>query len=345
MKSLNVAVVGAGLIGEVHARAYSEHPRCRMSWVCDADAARARRLARACGCRATTRAADLAADPDLDAASVATPDFAHRAPVLALLRGGKHVLCEKPLATRTADAAAMVREARKRGLELMVDFQNRWSPLFLEARKHVDAGELGDLVCGYARLSNTLFVPLKMLSWASRSGPEWFLLPHVLDLVRWLTGRRKIVEVHALGRRGTLKSMGVNAFDAVHTAVRFRDGSFCTFENSWVMPESWPTLIDFRVSLQGTRGKIEVEGGDQGISVTGPKKHATPFVLAEQNAFGRRTGFFAEPVLHFADSLLAGRRPECPGEDGLVATQVVEAALKSIRTGRPVKLTASSRKR
>jgi predicted dehydrogenase len=335
---LNVAVVGAGLIGDVHARAYGEHPRCNLAWICDSDAARARKMARRFGCRATTKISDLARDGELHAASVATPDFAHRAPVMALLRGGKHVLCEKPLSTRAAEARAMVREARRRKLSLMVDFQNRWSPLFLEVKKRIDAGELGDLACGYARLSNTLFVPLKMLSWASKSGPEWFLLPHVLDLVRWLTGRKPIVEVRAFGRKKILRSRGVNAFDAVQTSVRFKDGSFCTFENSWVMPEAWPTLIDFSLSLQGSAGKIEVEGGDQGLSVTGPKTHATPFVLAEQNAFGRRTGFFAEPVLHFADALLDGREPECPGEDGLVATEVVAAAVKSIRTGRPVRL-------
>jgi len=340
VNELKVAVVGAGLIGEVHARAYAEHPGCRLTWVCDRDARRARKMARAHDCLATTRLSDLARDPELDAASVATPDFAHKAAVMALLGGGKHVLCEKPLATNSRDAAAMVRAARRKKLVLMVDFQNRWSPLFLEARKRIDAGELGDLVCGYARLSNTLFVPLKMLAWASRSGPEWFLLPHVLDLVRWLTGRKPIAEVRAFGRKKILKSRGVDAFDAVQTSVRFRDGSFCTFENSWVMPEAWPTLIDFRVSLQGSRGKIEIEGGDQGLSVTGPKNHATPFVLAEQNAFGRRTGFFAQPVLHFADALLAGREPECPGEDGLVATRVVEAAVKSIRSGRPVKLSS-----
>jgi predicted dehydrogenase len=337
MSDLKVAVVGAGLIGDVHARAYAEHPDCLLTWVCDTDLARARKMARTYGCRATTKVSDLARDDELHAASVATPDFAHKPAVLALLGGGKHVLCEKPLATKTSDAAMMVREARRRKLALMVDFQNRWSPLFLEAKKRIETGELGDFVCGYARLSNTLFVPLKMLSWASKSGPEWFLLPHVLDLVRWLTGRKPIAEVRAFGRKKILKARGVNAFDAVQTAVRFRDGSFCTFENSWVMPDAWPTLVDFKVSLQGSVGKIEIEGGDQGLSVTGPKKHATPFVLAEQNAFGRRTGFFAEPVLHFADALLAGREPECPGEDGLVATQVVEAAVKSIRSGKPVK--------
>jgi len=123
-----------------------------------------------------------------------------------LLKAGKHVLCEKPLATKTRDAKAMVKAARKRGLYLMVDFQNRWSPLFLEAKKQIEDGELGELVTGYARLSNTLFVPTKMLAWAGKSGPEWFLLPHIFDLVRWMTGRKKIIEVFARGHKKILKA-------------------------------------------------------------------------------------------------------------------------------------------
>jgi len=337
MEKLNVAIVGAGLIGEVHAKAYASHGRCALRWVCDKNLARARALARKYGGRATRSMRALARDGDLHAASVATPDFAHREAVTALLAGGKHVLCEKPLATKPAEARAMVRAARKRGLSLMVDFQNRWSPLFLEAKKEIDSGRFGEFACGYARLSNTLFVPTKMLAWASKTGPEWFLLPHVFDLVRWLADRPPVAEVYAVGRKKVLKARGIDAFDFVQTTVRFRGGASCVFENAWIMPDSWPTLIDFKMSLQGSKGKIELVGDDQGVRIAG-RAYRTPFILADQNAFGKATGFFAEPVLHFADRLLAGREPECPGEDGLAATEVVAAAVRSIRTKRPVKL-------
>ena len=337
MPEVNFAVVGAGLIGEVHARAYSSHPGANLLWVCDIDAARARRIARRYGARATTDLRRIARDGEVHAASVATPDFAHRAPVMALLRGGKHVLCEKPLAMKSAEARAMAREARRRGLHLMVNFHNRWNPLFIEAKKEIDSGGFGDLVVGYARMSNPYSVPKKMLSWAGRSGPEWFLMPHLLDLVLWLAGPKKTRSVHASGRKKILKSMGINSYDAVQAAVEFTDGSFCTLESAWVMPDAWPSIIDFKLSLQGLRGKIEVAADNQGISVTG-KAHRTPFVIAEQCAFGKTTGFFQEPILHFVDALAEGRAPECPGEDGLVVTEVIEAAVRSIRTGRAVKL-------
>jgi predicted dehydrogenase len=338
MKELNVAIIGAGLLGETHAKAYTSHKRCNLLWVVDLNLKRAKALAKKYKCNAATDLNKVLKDKRVDAASVVTPDFAHKDITLKLLKAGKHVLCEKPLATNTKDAAAMVKEAKKRKLNLMVDFQNRWSPLFLETKKQIESGALGNLVCGYARLSNTLFVPTKMLAWAGRSGPEWFLLPHIFDLVRWMTGRKKIVEVFARGQKKILKSKGIDAFDSVQTSVKFADGSFFTFENSWVLPEGSPTMIDFKMSFLGSKGKIELNGDNQGIAVTNSKKMATPFILAEQNAFGKTTGFFQEPVLHFVDSLLAGKKPEAPGEDGLAATMAVEAAVISIKKGKPVKV-------
>jgi len=336
MEQLNVAVVGAGLIGEVHARAYAAHPGAKLCWVCDLDMKRARKLARRCGGRATTDVKDIARDPSVHAASVVTPDFAHRAPVMALLKGSKHVLCEKPLAMKTSDARAMAAAARKRGLSLMVNFHNRWNPLFLEAKKEMAPKRFGDFVLGYARLSNPYWVPKKLLSWAGRTGPEWFLLPHITDLVLWLTGYKDVESVRALGQKTILKSMGINAYDAVQVSVSFADGSFCTLESSWVLPDAWPSAIDFKLNLQGSRAKVEVVADDQGISVTG-RKHSTPYVSAEQNAFGKTTGFFQEPIMHFVDSLKAGREPECPAEQGVAVTAIIEAAVKSIRTGRAIK--------
>ncbi len=335
MEKLGVAVVGAGILGSVHAKTYAECDKSELLYVADTDAKRARVVAGKYGGRATTDAAKIAADEAVRAVSIATPDFAHRDLVVMMLKAGKHVLCEKPLATKASQARAMVKLARSRGLYLMVDFQNRWSPLFLQAKKEIESGSFGDFVMGYARLSNTLFVPTKMLSWAGRSGPECFLMPHNIDLVRWLTGRKPVVQVYAVGRKKLLKAKGIDAYDAVQAVVTFEDGSFCTFESAWIMPESWPSGIDFKVSLQGTKGKIEIVGDNQGVTVS-DATHRTPFVLAEQNAFGKTTGFFHLPILHFVDSLVARCEPECPGEDGLVATEVVEAVWKSIRSGRPV---------
>src|SRR5690606_38883755 len=114
---LPLAIVGAGLWGANHARALLAHPGVRIALVCDSDEARARALADTCGCAWTTDL-DAAARADVVAATVATPDHLHAGPTLAMLRAGKHVLVEKPLATTTAEAQTMVDAAESRGLKL-----------------------------------------------------------------------------------------------------------------------------------------------------------------------------------------------------------------------------------
>ena len=119
--------------------------------------------------------------------------------LLAMLDAGKHVLVEKPLATSVPEAQAMVAAADRAGVSLMVDFHARWHPLYMGAKGYVERGELGRPVMAYARLSDTIHVPTRMLAWGRQSGPEWFLFPHTMDLVRWLFAREP-VEALALWR-------------------------------------------------------------------------------------------------------------------------------------------------
>ena len=145
----------------------------------------ARTLAERFGCAWTT-SLDQLASSDVDAVTIATPDHLHAEPTLAMLRAGKHVLVEKPLATSVSEALAMTEAAEASGLKLMVDFHARWHPLFMSAKGYVERGELGALVMAYARLSDTIHVPTEMLNWSGHSGPEWFLFPHtMLNFYPW----------------------------------------------------------------------------------------------------------------------------------------------------------------
>ena len=76
-----------------------------------------------------------------------------------------------------------------------------------------------------------------MLGWSGRSGPEWFLFPHTMDIVRWLFDREP-VEVYAKGYRGVLEGKGIHCWDAIQAMVEFEGRAFCTFETSWIVPNS-----------------------------------------------------------------------------------------------------------
>jgi len=364
--ALKTAVVGCGIFGSYHVRAYAEYPRSELVLVCDLDEKRARALARRFGCDYTTKTSHVARRDDVQAVSIATPDFAHMKVALEMIRAGKDLLIEKPLATTTREAERIVTAARKGSVRVMVDFHNRFSSPFVKAKAEIDAGTLGTVVSGFARLSNKAAVPLKWLSWAGRSGPQWFLFPHVVDLVRWLTGQ-EAREVFALGTKGVLKAKGVDAYDTVQALVRFepsvaqplstgsagrprpplastprrksrnRPCLSVQFDTSWILPDSWPSNIDFKVELIGTKGTLNIDAERQLLEVAG-RRLEHPFITGSMDVHGQTAGFFQLPIRHFVDCLLDDTPFLCTGEDGLATTRIIEAIERSIKTGKPVKV-------
>jgi predicted dehydrogenase len=332
--SVRVGIIGAGLWGTNHALALKDHPGCALTVICDRDASRARALAERFGCEWTTSVEAVAAS-DVEAVTVATPDHLHAEPVLAMLAAGKHVLVEKPIATTVAEAAAMVEAADRAGRTLMVDFHARWHPLYMGAKAYVERGDLGPPVMGYARLSDTIYVPTEMLAWGSQSGPEWFLFPHTMDLVRWLFAREP-VEVYAKGTRGVLERRGINCWDTIQALVEFEGGAICTFETSWIVPNSFTNVVDNRVSIYGESGGLEVKNEPSLWAFT--DRFHTPFSSSSVTRYGKVWGYQYEPIRYFVDCVARGISPESTGRDGLVVTAMIAATLQSLAERRPVRV-------
>jgi predicted dehydrogenase len=320
--TVKMAVIGVGLFGEEHASAYSNHPQAKLVCVCDKNEARARQIAEKYRCEYTTRSEEVAAS-DVDGVSIATPDFAHLEPALQMIAAKKNLLIEKPLAVTLKEAQQIDDAAKQAGIKLMVDFHNRWNPPFVEAKNAIRDGKIGQPTMGYARLSNAISVPTEMLSWSTKSGPQWFLLPHIVDLMRWLVDA-EATEVFATGTRGILEEKGIDAYDTMQVMVRFGNDRFVTFETAWILPNSWPTLIDFKVNQVGSAGQLSVTGDNQGLVVTG-EKHKYPFVLG--------SGFVPKPICAFVDSLVNDTPTPTTGRDGVAATAIIEAAMRSLKSG------------
>ena len=335
MKTLKTAIVGCGLFGEVHCKGYAECARAQCVAVFDLNRTRAAQVAETYGYAVADSLDDIASDRSIKAVSIATPDFAHTEIALTLLDAGKHLLIEKPLTTKADEARQIIELARKKKRLVMVDFHNRWNPPFLTLKERIDAGEMGRPVMGYIRMANRLDVPFGMLSWAGRSGPHWFLFPHAVDIIRWLIGGQKALRVHAVGQKKILKRRGCDAYDAIQATVTFAD-CFVTFETCWVLPTTWPSVIDFRFNLVGAKSTAQVNCTDQGLHVGHTKGFDTPFVTGLVDAHGHTGGWMIMPMAHFVDCVLDGAEPIVTAEDGLAATQIIEAVERSIAEQRIV---------
>jgi predicted dehydrogenase len=144
---IRVALFACGWIQDFHARAVLAHPAGELVAVANHRQQTARVFAERHGIgRATTDWQGLAADPSVDAAIVSTPNGLHAPQSIALLRAGKDVLVEKPMATTVADCDAMLQAARGSRGSLMVAHCWRFHPDVVAMRQRVVVGEFGEVV-------------------------------------------------------------------------------------------------------------------------------------------------------------------------------------------------------
>ena len=340
MERAGFGVIGTGLFGENHARVFSRTPGVELVAICDQNEARAREVAERYGARRVyTDHHDLLADPAIRAVSIATPDFAHAEIAMAAAAAGKDILCEKPLATTVEEAQAIVDAASRAGVKLMVDFHNRVNPPLVAARDRVRDGSIGTPAYGYARLSNTTFVPTEMLRWANRTSALWFLGSHAVDIMRFILDDT-VVRVQAVTRSGILRQLGVDVPDFHVAIAEFSRGAVVTFEHAWILPRSQPMVYDFKVELLGSEGAVYVDTSHNGTATVhaGGRMDYVDVLGATPTSDLRTGGFVAEAIAQFTDAVLYDRPVLATGEDGVEATRIVAAIQQSADTGRAVDL-------
>ncbi|HOZ47305.1 MAG TPA: Gfo/Idh/MocA family oxidoreductase [Candidatus Hydrogenedentes bacterium] len=338
MDKIGFGLIGTGLWGRLHSRVYGSAGRAQLLGVADLVEARAQEVASEYDARAYTDYRQLLEDDRIRAVSIVTPDFAHTEIALAAVEAGKHILCEKPLATTVEEAQRIVDAAAERGIKLMVDFHARWSPPLYNARQAVKEGAIGDPQHVYYRLSDRIGVPTEMLSWAGRSTVMWFIGSHSIDTLRWLLDD-EVVRVYAVSSSRVLKAMGIDTPDYYQATLTFRSGVTAVLENSWIMPNTMPNIIDLKCELVGSKGALYFDGSHHRALEKYTVKDATyPDVFVMPTIYGEQKGFAAESIRHFIDCVIDDREPLVTGRDGLEVTRVIAAIEESIRTKQPVEV-------
>jgi predicted dehydrogenase len=198
---VRVALVGAGRAGLVHGRNFSAGvPGARLVAIADPLAEARQRAAAELGCQRTLAdPLDAATDDGVDAVVVASPTFTHAAVAVAALQAGKHVLCEKPLASTLEDAQRIQAAATGSSGALVMGFMRRFDAGFARAAERIAAGDIGDPVF----VRSTGRGPGLPPEWANDPRRSAGLIAevnsHDLDTVRWLS-TREFQTVYAAGR-------------------------------------------------------------------------------------------------------------------------------------------------
>ena len=333
---LRVALIGAGTMGGWYAQCFREYDRCELVAVCDLDAAKAEAVACEWGAgRAYSDFREMLAAEAVDAIAIATPDRLHREPAVACLEAGRHVLCEKPLATSLDDALAMKEAATTAGRELMVNFGNRRRPRAQMLRRLVvDEQAVGEVGNVYIEL-NERIGKTEELAWAAATSPLWFLLSHCVDTLRFTTGL-EIEEVFGYETRKMMPGRGLETSDTSLFVGRLSNGGHAFLGASWGYPEDYGPDIDFSVRVLGSKGLVECQMHPHDLVVHTDGTRAVNYVYPYTDHRGRREHWWMQSTRHFVHCILAGEHPTPDADDGLACLRVLLAMERAAGGGEAV---------
>ncbi len=372
MKPVNVGLIGYRFMGKAHSHAYhdmrfffaTDHvPVCKV--LCGRDERAAQEVAARWGWQEVERDWRRVVErKDIDLIDVSTPNALHHDIVLAAAAAGKHIFCEKPLATTVADGEEMVAAVERAGVTHMIAHHLRKVPALAYARRLIDEGAIGRILHVRALWTNDMAIdPSYPLHWrfrrdlAGSSGVIGDLLSHGVDLARYLVG--EITEVVGTAdthirsrplpspeRQGPGESTGpVTVPDDSCVLARFAGGATGVFEASWVAAGH---KHGQQIEINGTEGSLcfdfermndllvyfrrdpPLTGGFRRIVIT---EADHPYIRAWWPPGHGLTyeHLFVHLVYELMDALDRGVLPSPNLQDGLIGLRVIEAVESSVR--------------
>lgn len=327
---LNIGLLGAGRIGQVHAVNIDRHADTKIAAVSDVYAPAAEALAAQYGTRVRS-SDDIISDDSIDAILVATSTDTHSDLIEAATAAGKAVLCEKPVDLSLERARACLRNATANGQPVMVGFNRRFDRSFSALKAAFDAGDIGK----GELLAVTSFDPAPPpLTYVKVSGGIFRdMTIHDFDICQWLMGGLPKT-VTAKGSSIVDPEIGAEGdFDTAVITLTYADGRIATIRNSRRAAFGY----DQRIELLGSEGMLQAENMPENLvrkstadGVTGAKpmlfflERYMPAYAAEWDAF--------------VSALKDGTPMPATLEEGVAALEVADAATESAKTGQTVRL-------
>ncbi len=351
-KKIKVGVIGTGTISKEHIEAYLKNDSVKLYALCDINREQLELMGKKYGItRLYENKEEMLSLEELDAVSVCTWNNAHAECAIAALNAGMHVLCEKPMAVSTADAAAMKAAADRNNKLLMIGFVRRFGNDCEILKDFLSNGTLGDLYYGKATYLRRHGNPGGWFGDKSRSGggPLIDLGVHVIDLTRYLAGNPKPVSVygvtfqklfdrknikHKRGYRSVSQSQNdiCDVEDLATALVRYDNGFVLSIETSYSLNIENNVA---NIELFGTKGGAKLDPQlEMYVDMNG---YMTNISLTEDTALNFN-GLFAKEINHFISCITDGIECRNPASDGVEIMKILNAIYESAQTGHEVLL-------
>lgn len=333
MKQLNIGIIGAGRIGKVHMKSITYNvPNAKVLGITDVFKDALPALAEEYGIEKIYDSyKDMLADPEIDAVLVCSSTDTHADISIEAAKAGKHVFCEKPVDLTPEKVQAVIEAVKQAGVKLQVGFNRRFDHNFSHIRELINDGKIGNLElvkitsrdpeppsAEYAAVSGGIFLDMTI---------------HDFDMACFIAGS-EVEEVYvnatclvdpAIGEAGDVDTAIIN--------LKFKNGALGVIDNSRRAAYGY----DQRVEAFGSLGAA-VAANDTPTNVTLMTADSVSTDKPLYFFLERYMQSFRDEMIQFVDAVQNDKPTPTTGTDGLNAILIALAAKKSVKEGRPVKI-------
>lgn len=331
---VNLGIIGFGRIGKVHAESLTKYvPSASLKSVSDPFIdEEGTKYAKSLGVENVYKDhSNILSDPEIDAVLICSSTDTHSKISIEALRAGKHVFCEKPIDLNIEKIKEVLDEVKKSKLKYQVGFNRRFDHNFRAIRDAVQSGKVGDPhvikitsrdpgapPIEYVKVSGGLFLDMMI---------------HDFDMVRYLSGS-EVEEVYAIGN--TLIDPEIGKAGDIDTAIvtlKLENGALAVIDNSREAVYGY----DQRAEVFGSKGAISIGNDSNSTAVMSTKDG----IVSEKPLYfflERYMQAYADEIKEFVQAIEDDTEVPVGAEDGLISVLIGVAAKKSLKEGRPVKL-------
>lgn len=339
-RNIRFALVGCGRIAANHFGAIEQHKdRCELVDVCDTDPQALKAAVEKTGAKGHDSLTEMLQSTTADCVILTTPSGIHPAQAIEIARSGRHVMTEKPMATRWADGRAMVKACDEAGVRLFVVKQNRRNATLQLLKQAIEQGRFGRI---YTVALNVFWTRPQSYydaakwrgTWEFDGGAFMNQASHYIDLLNWLIGPVESVMAYT----GTL-ARNIQAEDTGVAAIRWRNGAMGTLNVTML---TYPKNLEGSITILGEKGTVRVGGVavNEIQSWTFADSRTEDESIKQINYATTSVYGFGHPLYYgnVIDTLRGEAQPETDGREGLKSLELLVAMYRSARDGQRVPL-------
>jgi len=343
-EKVRLASIGAGMIGQVHARALLKVDECEYVAICDMDPSK-EKFAKEIGVKYYNDYRKMLDSENLDGVIIAVPNEEHEKTSLDCAERGLHLFIEKPIATTLGSADRLIAGARKQNVRILAGHHRRFNPLINKARTMIQSGELGNLV-GVSVLWS-MYKPSDYFvtgAWRRKKGGGLILINtiHEIDNLRYVCG-----EIDRVYAEVSNKNRDFEVEDTVSVSVRFKNGALASILMSDTAPSLWgyectmgenpffyPTKGDIYHYL-GTKASLTFPGMMK-IYYEDQAKIGWQYPITSTQVEVPHYDTYVEQMRHFCRVIKGEEAPRTSGEDARRTLEIIMAIIESGQSNKPI---------